>query len=319
MKLGWKSLLAFFSLVALPAYAQEKPLIAFAMPEIQGSFWVSMYYGVVEEAKVQGVEVMIVNAGGFDQVSRQVQQIENLAQKKPKVMLVGATNAVGVKNAVEQVIASGIPVIGISSIPEPADKLSSIILADHYALGKLQAECLAKVKGGRGEVGLMMGPPGVSWAIERVKGFKETLAKVAPDMKMVVEKATSTGRSEGLRLMEDWLQGFPNIGAVYTPVDDMGAGAVDALIKARLESKIKVSSSNLSPIGESYLRKGLIQCESVQQIVLQGREGVRQAVALIKGQQPQKVIRTPAILVTLENVDKLDYTEIKAPRDYRPR
>lgn len=301
------------------AAAQEKPLIAFAMPEIQGSFWVSMYYGVTEEAKAQGFDVVVVNAGGFDQVSKQVQQIENLAQKKPKVMLVGATNATGVRSAVEQVISSGIPVVAVGSIPEPVDKLASVVLADHYALGQLQAECLAKQLGNKGNVGMMLGPPGVGWALDRAKGFKEILAKVAPDMKVVAEKATVTGRVEGLKLMEDWLQGFPDMVGVYTPVDDMGAGAVDALINAQKIDKVKVSSSNLSPIGESYLRKGYIPCESVQQIVLQGREGVRQAAILIKGGTPQKLITTPAILITSENVDKVDYSEIKAPRDFRPR
>ena len=159
----WKGLLASFVLAAWPAHAQEKPLVGVAMPEIQGSFWVSMHYGVTEEAKAQGLEVTIVNAGGFDQVSRQVQQIENMVQRKPKVMLVGATNAAGIRSAVEQVIAGGIPVIGIGSIPEPTDKLASIVLADHHELGRLQGECLTKVMGGKGEVGLMMGPPGVSW------------------------------------------------------------------------------------------------------------------------------------------------------------
>ena len=301
------------------ALAADKPLITFAMPEIQGSFWVSMYYGVSEEAKAQGVDVIIVNAGGFDQVSKQIQQIENLAEKRPKVMLVGATNAAGVRSAVEKVIASGIPVIALGSTPEPKEKLASNVVADHYGLGRLQAECLAKEMNGTGTVGVMAGPPGVGWSIDRANGFKETIAKVAPNIKIVVEKSSVTGRVEGLKLMEDWLQGFPTIGGVYTPTDDMGAGAVDALLNANRAGTVKVSSSNLSPIGESYLRKNYIPCESVQQIVFQGREGVRQAMTLIRGGTPQKLITTPVMLITPENVDTVDYSLIKAPRDFRPR
>lgn len=301
------------------ATAQTKPLVAFAMPSIQGGFWVSMYYGVTEEAKALGFDIAVVDSGGFDRVAKQVEQIENLAQRKPQVMLVGATNAAGVKSAVERVIEAGIPVVGLGSIPEPMDKLASIVLADHYALGRLQAECLSEKLGGKGNVGVMVGPPGVGWAADRARGFKESLAKIAPEMKVVVEKATVPGRTEGLKLMEDWLQGFPGIAGVYTVDDDMGAGAVDALVQARLEGKVKISSSNLSPIGDNYLRKGFLQCESIQQIVLQGREAVRQAAKIMKGEAPTKLIKTPAVLVTAENVDKLDYSEIKAPRDFRPR
>jgi TMAO reductase system protein TorT len=302
------------------AYAQAKrPLIGAALPELQGSFWVSMYYGVEDEAKKQNAELIVVNAGGFDQIAKQVQQIENLVQRKVDVLLVGATNATGVQQAVERAIAAGVPVIGFGSIPQPTDKLLSIVLADHYALGALQAECLAKEMKGQGEVALMSGPPGVNWAQDRVKGFREKLAAVAPNVKIIAEKSTLTGRVEGLKLMEDWLQAYPNVSGVYTAVDDLGAGAIDALVKVRKAGVVKVSSSNLSPIGENYLRKGFLQCESVQQIVLQGRESVRNAVAHIKGQKVEKLVKTPAILVTQENVDKLDYSEIKAPRDFRPR
>jgi len=308
------------ALGAAPALAQaRKPVIALSMPQIQGVYWVSMNYGVIDEARARNIDVLVANAGGFDKVSVQIQQIENLIQKKPDVLIVGATNAEGLRGVLEGAMAKGIPVVGLGSLPEPKDKLASMIIADHYALGKLQAECLAKELGGKGKIGVMEGPPGVSWTGDRVRGFEETMAKIAPDVKTVVRKATVLGRGEGLQLMEDWLQAYPDIAGVFTAVDEMGAGAVDALIKVRAEGRIKVSSSNLSPIGERYLRKGFIQCESIQQIVLQGREGGRQAIAIIDGKTPKKVVATPAILITKDNIDKVDYTDIKAPASYRPR
>lgn len=297
----------------------DKITIGAALPELQGSFWISMSYGIVDEAEKQGVELVSLNAGGYDQIQKQVQQIENLVQKKVDVLLVGATNGPGVKNAVENAIKAGIPVIGISSLPEPKDKLLSAIGADHYTMGALQAQCLAKEMGGQGEVAVMAGPPGVSWAVERVQGFKEALAKEAPGIKIVAEKATATGRAEGLKLMEDWLQANPNVGGVYSAVDDLGAGAVDALKSANKAGKVKVSSSNLSPIGEEYLRQGLLQCESIQQIVLQGREAIRQAVNHKTGKEVTKFVKTPVLLITKENIDTQDYTDIKAPKDYKPR
>lgn len=299
--------------------SDSKITIGAALPELQGSFWISMSYGITDEAEKLGVELVSLNAGGYDQIQKQVQQIENLVQKKVDVMLVGATNAPGVKNAVENAIKAGIPVIGISSLPEPKDKLLTAIGADHYTMGVLQAQCLAKEMGGKGEVAIMAGPPGVSWAVERVKGFKDTLAKESPEIKIVAEKATATGRAEGLKLMEDWLQANPNIGGVYSAVDDLGAGAVDALKSANKAGTVKVSSSNLSPIGEEYLRQGFLQCESIQQIVLQGREAVRQAVNHKTGKPVTAFVKTPVLLITKENIDSQDYTDIKAPKDYKPR
>jgi TMAO reductase system protein TorT len=296
----------------------KKILIGAALPELQGSYWISIYYGLEDEARKQGVDLAIVNAGGFDQVTRQSQQIEDLMQRKVSALIVGATNATGIRQVVQEAAAK-VPVFGLGSIPEPADKLTSIVVADHYGMGVLQAECLAKELGGKGTVGVMMGPPGVGWAMDRAKGFKDTMAKVAPNIKVIAEKATATGRTEGLRLMEDWLQAYPGMSGVYTAVDDLGAGAVDALVSGKKAGAIKISSSNLSPIGESYLRLGFLQCESLQQIVLQARQAVRQAVAHLKGEKIERILKSPVVLVTKNNVDTLDYAEIKAPRNYRPR
>jgi len=36
----------------------KKVTVGFSMPELQGSFWISMYYGVQDEAKKQGVDLV---------------------------------------------------------------------------------------------------------------------------------------------------------------------------------------------------------------------------------------------------------------------
>ena len=150
-----------------------------------------MAYGVDDEAKKLGVAVVKVNAGGDANVNQQISQLQDLVQRHVNAIVVGATNGDAVRPAVEQAIDAGIPVVGLSSIPN-SPKLASAVGADHYAMGKLQAECLGKAIGGSGEVGMMAGPAGQTWSDGRADGFRDTIKAQFPNIKIVTNRALPT-------------------------------------------------------------------------------------------------------------------------------
>ena len=76
--------------------------------------------------------------------------------------------------------------IGLSSVPN-TPKLVSAVTADHYSMGKLQAQCLGEAIGGSGEVGLIAGPTGQSWSDQRADGFRDTIKAEFPNIKVVTE------------------------------------------------------------------------------------------------------------------------------------
>ena len=287
------------------------------MPEIKGSFWISIYYGVTDEAKKNGMEVIAVEAGGFENVDKQISQIEDLIQRDVDLLLVGATSAEGIAPVVEEAISAGIPVVGLSSLPA-SDKLAIKIGADHYQMGTMLAQCVGDALGGEGEVVMASGPSGVIWATLRANGFKDTMEKSYPNIKIVSELNTPTGRDQGVTLTEDWLQSFPDLKAIFATTDDIGAGAADAIASAGKEGSVVIATANLSPIGREYLVNGKIKCEAIQQIVLQGREGVRQGLALLKGEPYETAVTTEVLMATKENLDSLDLSEFQAPADFKP-
>ena len=320
MNRGFKSILGGLGLLALsaaiPASAADKT-IGFAMPDLASSFWISVTYGVEEQAKAAGVEVVKVNAGGDANASQQIAQIQDLIQKGVDAIVVGATNGDAVKAVVEQAVAAGIPVIGVSSPPN-SDKLAAIVSADHYDMGKLQAECLAEAMGGKGSVAMMAGPSGQAWSDLRADGFRETLAAVAPDIEIVAESRLADNRNAALTTAEDWVQRFPDLSGVYSATDDMAAGVITALKSADRLDAVKVSASNLSPTAQQLIKDGELACTSIQQIVAQGRAAVDQAVAAANGAEVEKSVVTPALLVTSANIDTVDLSSVVAPADYRP-
>ena len=312
------SMLCGVALLALAgaASAADKT-IGFAMPDLASSFWLSVTYGVEEEAKADGVEVIKVNAGGDANASQQIAQIQDLIQKDVDAIIVGATNGDAVKAVVEQAIAAGIPVVGVSSPPN-SDKLAAVVSAAHYDMGKLQAECLAEAMGNQGNVAMMAGPSGQAWSDLRADGFRETLAEVAPDIEIVAESRLADNRNAALTTAEDWIQRFPDLTGIYSATDDMAAGVITALKAADRLEAVKVSASNLSPTAQQLLESGDLACTSIQQIVAQGRAAVDQAVAAANGEAVEKSVVTPALLVTKDNLATVDMSSVVAPADYRP-
>jgi TMAO reductase system protein TorT len=291
--------------------------VGFSTPDLSASFWVSMAYGVQDEAKKQGVKVVTVNAGGDANANEQISQLQDLIQQQVDGIVIGATNGDAVKSVVDQAAAQKIPVVGLSSIPN-SDKLASKVGADHYGMGKIQAQCLSQALHGKGNVGMMAGPAGQSWADDRAKGFKETLSSEAPGNKVVTVSRLADNRNSALTTAEDWLQRFKDLDGVYTASDDIGAGVVDAIKAGGKNRDITVTSSNFSPAAEQLLKNGGFSCVSVQQIVEQGRQAVRQAIAAAKGEPVEKDVVTDVIKISKDNINTVDFGPIRAPEGFKP-
>lgn len=303
---------------AAPAVAQTKKItLGLSWPALTHSFWIPMYYGVTDEAKKHGVELVFLNAGGFDRLDRQISQVENLIQRKVDAILIGATSAEGVAPVVEEAVRRGIAVIGLGSQPK-TDKVLTRVLADDYGMGRLQAEALGKALGGKGKVAMMSGPPGLNWTVDRAKGFRDTLGRLFPGMQVVAEQWTPVSRPQALSLMEDWIQRFPDLAGLYTANDDLAAGAMEAIKSAGKAGKIKVTSANPTSIGMEYLKQNLIVGHAIQQTVLQGRVAVRTAVDHLNGKPVEKQVITPVLLMTPENQATFDFSNVLHPEGFKP-
>lgn len=317
MNVSWlKTLIAATLACSAGMVAAKEAVIGFAVPNLASSFWISSSYGLEDEAAKLGAKVIKVNAGGDANSAQQIAQIQDLVQRRVDAIVVGATNGDALRAVVEQAVARGIPVIGLSSPPN-SDALAAIVSADHYDMGRLQARCLGQsVRSG--QVAMMAGPSGQLWADQRALGFKDTLAKEFPAIQVVAENRLGDNRNAALNVAEDWLQRFPDLVGVYAATDDMAAGVVAATKSAR-RPQVRVSASNFSPAAQQLLASGELVCTSIQQIVSQGRMAARLALdAAAKRPIAQKKVAMPALLVDKSNVASVDLSGVVAPSSYRP-
>ncbi len=106
----------------------------------------------------------------------------------------------------------------------------------------------------------------------------------------MTEPRLADNRDAALNTTEDWVQHFPNLKGIYSATDDIGAGVVDGPKASNKLGQVKVSTSNLSPTAQKMLASGEFVCTAIQQIVLQGRVALEQAVKAAKGEKTEGVL-----------------------------
>lgn len=289
-------------------------VLGLSAPALSEDFWVSMYYGAKMEAKKEGVKLITLNAGGYNHIATQTNQIQDLMERGVSALLVGATNGQGIAPVVKRALARKMPVVGMSSLPK-VKNLTITVGADHFEMGQMQAKAMANALGGKGEVAMMNGPAGASWSMARRRGFMSVIKKY-PKIKIVADQWTTCSKEKGIDMMQDWVSRYPHLAGVYSACDDMGMAAADVLKSAGRIGKVVVTTSNLDPASEKYLEKGWIYADSAQQIVLQGRLGVKNAINMLLGKPYKKTIKTAPLLVTSKNVRSVDLSEVAAPASF---
>ena len=107
------------------------------------------------------------------------------------------------------------------------EKAQHVYLAgDNPGLGRVSAEWLANAMGGEGKMVVLEGMP-VPINTERVEAFEEVIAQY-PGIEIMDSQPAMWSTQKGLEIMENYLQKYPEIDAVFAQDDDVLKGVLQA-------------------------------------------------------------------------------------------
>lgn len=159
------------------------------------------------------------------QLTKQASDVEDLIQQGVDLILINPTDSEAVVATVEAANAADIPVITVDRSSEGGDVVAHIA-SDNIAGGELAGEYLLGLVGEGAQVVELEGIAGSSAARDRGEGFNN----IANGKLEVVAKQTANfNRAEGLTVMENILQGNPDVKAVFAHNDEMALGALEAI------------------------------------------------------------------------------------------
>ena len=177
------NMLSLFALVLailapLSAATDGKYTIAFSLKTTTNDdFQKAIADSVESHVKAAGHNFMLVTAGEQTAVSTQVNQIEDLINRKVDGLVVNPMDANAVVPALTKAKEAGIPVVLVDcAIADGNEDLSVTYTGtDNYNTGKVAGETLAAALGGEGNVLIVRGANGNAAGEDRVAGFKAGL------------------------------------------------------------------------------------------------------------------------------------------------
>lgn len=203
----------------------EKIKIGITLYSLKNEFTVRIANAAEAKAKELGIELVVYD-GNYDP-STQISQVETMISDGCDGIILNPQDAEACAPCVDKAVAAGIPIVGVNTRVE-SENLTSYVGSQDVMAGEMEMQKIADLIGGKGNIVIIEGPMGQSAQIERRKGIENILEEY-PDIKVLAEKTANWSRSEGMTVMENWLQAFDEIDAVVAENDEMALGAREAV------------------------------------------------------------------------------------------
>jgi len=165
------------------------------------------------------------------QFNKQISDVEQMIDSGVQLLVIAPLNSDGWDSVFAKASAKKIPIITIDrkiNAKSCTDYLT-FIGSDFEKQGQRAADEMAKAMGNKGSVAILLGSPGNNVTTLRTKGFKDQIAKIAPDVKVVFEQTGNFSREDGQKVSEQLLQSNGDINGIYAENDEMALGAIVAL------------------------------------------------------------------------------------------
>lgn len=265
-----------------PFRAGESKVICVVVPHFKDEYWLSVGFGLAEQAKVMGASLLIYEAGGYHALDRQIELLETCRIQAVDVILLGAVSAddTAMLRAVEAV-SREIPVVSLVNELR-AQHLSAAVGVSWHEMGLAIGEYLALTypKGGqRVSAALITGPAHSGWSPLLERGLISALSGSA----VVIDHTgrSDTGLREQLSQVEAAIRNLPELDLVIG-----SAPAIEGAMGLAANSDgpfPRLVATYISHSVRRGLQSGAVSAVAFDDPVQQGRMGIRMALAARPG------------------------------------
>ncbi len=273
----------------------DRPVIGVSLLTRTHPFYQELEAGLAAAAAERGYQ-LLVQAGEFD-VARQKDQLENFIVRRVTAIVVCPCDSRSIGTSVSAANAAGIPVFTADiAVLAEGPKIVCHVASDNVAGGRLAAQALSSVLGGRGKVAIIDHPE-VESVIQRVKGFEEELQR-HPEMALVARLSGRGVKDGAFRTAEDILQSHPDLDGFFGINDDSALGALAAVEKAGRAGRVKIVGFDAVPEARQAIDQGQVYADVVQQPRLIGSQTVAAIADYLAGKPVPPSILIPCELYT---------------------
>jgi ribose transport system substrate-binding protein len=253
-----------------------------------------------------GIRVIAVTDANF-KPDKQVSDIETVLVKKPSIIVSIPTDPVATAAAYKKASRAGVKLVFMDNVPNgmvPGRDYISVVSADNYGNGVAAAKLMCKALGGKGDIGAVYHGADFFVTKQRWNGFKTTISRQCPGVKIVVSKGISgpdfagdANTAAGAMLTR--YQSLKGIWAVW----DVPAEGVMSAARAAGRSDLIITTEDLGKnVAVELARDGLVKGLGAQRPFDQGVTEAKLAAYGLLGKKAPIYVALPALPTTHVNV-----------------
>jgi ribose transport system substrate-binding protein len=262
--------------------------------------------GLRDQFTKMGIKVVGVTDANF-KPDKQVSDLETVMVKKPDIIVSIPTDPVATASAYKAAAKAGAKLVFMDNVPQglkAGTDYVSVVSADNYGNGVTSAHMMAKALGGKGDIGLIFHEADFFVTKQRYDGFKATIKKDYPDIKIADEKgiAGPDFAGDAQAAANAMLTEHPNLKGIWA-VWDVPAEGVMAAARASGRTDLKIATEDLGTnVAIALAKDELVAGLGAQRPFDQGvTEALLGAGALLGKTQPAYVALS-ALPVSHDNV-----------------
>ncbi|KLN63597.1 TMAO reductase system periplasmic protein TorT [Vibrio sp. VPAP30] len=314
------SILLTLSLLNAKAYATEPERICAIYPHLKDSYWLSVNFGMVDEAEKESVDLRVLEAGGYLNLEKQREHMSLCVRWGADAIILG-TVAPNLFYSSLNSVASSVPVFATVNklLVDDNNKaaLKGEVGVDWYWMGYYAGQYLKSkhpLGSGKSNVALLPGPKSSGGTKPVIQGFYSAIKE--SDIN-VVETYWADNDKELQRNLVQKAIDNKNIDYIVGSAVAVEA-AISELRSAHKTNKIGLVSTYLSHGVYRGLLRNRVEFAPTDKMVLQGRLSIEQAVRYLRGEHYNKIEAPVIEPLTPNNLNPDVIAQSLSPSEYRP-
>ncbi|QIT42435.1 sugar ABC transporter substrate-binding protein [Streptomyces antibioticus] len=260
-------------------------------------FHTCLQRAVVKTARNNFAE--IYTADSRQDAERELSNIQDMIERQVDVIIVQTVSTQALKQDIAKAKKADIPIFLTSVTADPSDILGAVVV-DLKAVGKLDAEWIWKDADGRSaEVGVIAGAPGAASDV-LVGSF---IGALPSNAQVVANQPGMFDAEKARQVAASMIQEHPDLDYVFIANEQM-AFAARKSFDAAGATDVKIVTVNGTDEGLAALKDGRFAATVSNSAADTGKLAVENAIAMMRGEEVDKVDNTPILLTTKDNADR---------------
>ena len=239
--------------------------------------------------------------------AEQVRVVEDVTRRGVDAIAISCDDPTACVEPIDKAVAAGIPVITWDS-DSPDSRRLTYVGIDNFQAGQVAADLLVRALKGGGQVALLTGVPGAYNLEERIRGFKDGLAK-SPGVRIVATAVSNDDINMGVQAVEETMQTHPNLdGWFFVGMWPLFAerGSMPLWEDAVRNRGMQVVAFDTLPVELEFLRDGYLSALIGQKYWGWGADSIQMLYDhLLYGRTFERFTNPAMDIVTISNVQAM--------------